>query len=153
LGKGTTFTFCIGFEKAEMIAEVKAETKVPQFSNIRILIVEDNKINQLVTQKIMDKHQIQCDMVADGFDALKILETRTYDAILMDINMPGMNGYETTKRLRAMGVKSPVIALTAFDKEEVKAEVFASGMNDIMIKPFEPNQLFEVIQNQLEKVD
>ncbi len=153
LGKGTTFTFCIGFEKAEMIAESKTETKIPQFSNIRILIVEDNKINQLVTQKIMDKHHIQCDMVADGFDALKILETRTYDAILMDINMPGMNGYETTKRLRAMGIQSPVIALTAFDKEEVKAEVFASGMNDIMIKPFEPNQLFEVIQNQLEKVD
>lgn len=150
LGKGTTFTFSIGFEKAdELPQEIVPELATTELSNIKILIVEDNKINQLVTQKIMDKHQIQCDMVADGFDALKILETRTYDAILMDINMPGMNGYETTKRLRAMGVKAPVIALTAFDKDEVKSEVFASGMNDIMIKPFEPNQLFEVIQKQL----
>ncbi len=150
LGKGTTFTFSIGFEKADELAqEIVPELATTELSNIKILIVEDNKINQLVTQKIMDKHQIQCDMVADGFDALKILETRTYDAILMDINMPGMNGYETTKRLRAMGVKAPVIALTAFDKDEVKSEVFASGMNDIMIKPFEPNQLFEVIHKQL----
>ena len=72
-------------------------------------------------------------------------ERREFALAIVDMEMPGMNGYETTKRLRAMGVKSPVIALTAFDKEEVKAEVFASGMNDIMIKPFEPNQLFEVI--------
>lgn len=154
LGQGTTFTFCIEFEKAdEIVQEVVPELVTPELSEVKILIVEDNKINQLVTQKIMDKHQIKCDMVADGFDALKILESRTYDAILMDINMPGMNGYETTKRLRGMGIKTPVIALTAFDKDEVKAEVFASGMNDIMIKPFEPHQLFEVIQKQLLSVN
>lgn len=154
LGKGTSFTFCIGFEKApEITQEQVFEQVFPELTALKILIVEDNKINQLVTQKIMDKHQIQCDMVADGFDALKILETRTYDAILMDINMPGMNGYQTTERLRAMGIKTPVIALTAFDKEEIKAEVFASGMNDIMIKPFEPHQLFEVIQRQMQKKD
>lgn len=154
LGKGTTFTFCIGFEKSEQeILVTPTQTSYSDLVHNKILIVEDNKINQLVTQKIMDKHHMQCDIVADGFEALKIVETRSYDVILMDINMPGMSGYETTKRLRAIGIKTPIIALTAFDKDEVKSEVYASGMNDIMIKPFEANQLFEVIQKQLIEVN
>ncbi|NHM07958.1 response regulator [Flavobacterium sp. CYK-4] len=147
LKKGTTFRFTIGFKAAQDVQNLTMATeKVLQTpSSLKVLVVEDNKINQLVTQKIMDKHQIKCDMVEDGFSALHLLETNQYDVILMDINMPIMNGFDTTRRIRNLGIQTPVIALTAFDKEEVKEQAMACGMNDIIIKPFEPEKLFEMI--------
>jgi CheY-like chemotaxis protein len=63
----------------------------------------------------------------------------------MDINMPVMNGFETTKRIRQLGIKTPIVALTAFDKDEITDEAISSGMNDIIIKPFEPVKLFKII--------
>jgi signal transduction histidine kinase len=151
LNKGTKFTFTIGFEAAKVNekAIITDEIDLNAHYLLKVLVVEDNKINQLVTQKIMDKNNIKSDMVADGFAALHLLETQKYDVILMDINMPIINGFETTKRIRSLGITTPIIALTAFDKEEIKEQVFASGMNDILIKPFEPAKLFEMIQQQV----
>jgi CheY-like chemotaxis protein len=63
----------------------------------------------------------------------------------MDINMPIMNGFETTKKLRQKGINIPVIALTAFDKEEIIEESLSAGINDIIVKPFEPVKLFQLI--------
>ena len=63
----------------------------------------------------------------------------------MDINMPLMNGFETTKRIRLLGIDTPIVALTAFDKDEITDEAISSGMNDIIIKPFEPVKLFKII--------
>lgn len=151
LKKGTAFTFTIGFEEATEIqpASVAEESYPLAARSLKVLVVEDNKINQIVTQKIMDKHQIKCDMVEDGFSALHLLETEQYDVILMDINMPIMNGFDTTKRIRSLGIRTPVIALTAFDKEEVKEQALLCGMNDIIIKPFQPEILFEMIRKQV----
>ncbi len=148
---GTEFTFTIGFASADI--DDNFETAALVDTNftalLKVLVVEDNKINQLVTQKIMDKNNIKCDMVADGFAALHLLETQKYDVILMDINMPIINGFDTSKRIRNLGISTPIIALTAFDKEEIKEQVYASGMNDIIIKPFEPGKLFEMMQEQM----
>ncbi|KAF2508801.1 response regulator [Flavobacterium foetidum] len=148
LGKGTSFSFMIPFEHdLEKTKSIIDEIEVDLTSNevYRILVVEDNLINQLVTRKIIEKNNYSCQVVDDGFAALKILEEHEFDLILMDINMPLMNGFETTKRIRLMGVDTPVVALTAFDKDEISDEALSSGMNDIIIKPFEPVKLFKII--------
>lgn len=154
VNKGTTFSFTIAFEtKNNFIEEGLINTNFDMTFEypIRILVVEDNKINQLVTQKIMDKNKIPCDMASDGFMALHFLETHTYDVILMDISMPIINGYDTTKKIRSLGIDTPIIALTAYDKEEITEEVELSGMNDCLIKPFEPEKLFKMIYQHIQK--
>jgi CheY-like chemotaxis protein len=114
-------------------------------------VVEDNKINQSVTKRIIEKNNCSCFIVDDGYQALDILNKETFDVILMDINMPLINGFETTRKIRLKGIKTPVIALTAFAKDEITEEAISAGMNDIMIKPFEPLLLFKVINDQINK--
>ena len=69
----------------------------------------------------------------------------------MDINMPLISGFETTRKIRLKGIQTPIIALTAFAKDEITEEAIDAGMNDIMIKPFEPIKLFQVINDQIKK--
>ena len=154
VNEGTTFTFTIGFEAKQLTEEEHINNINVIFTvqeNLRILVVEDNRINQMVTQKIMDKQQVKCDMVSDGLEAIEILKEKQYDIILMDINMPVINGFETSRRIRKMGITTPIIALTAFDKEEVAQEAEEVGIDDIIIKPFEPASLFQVIQKVILK--
>ena len=148
IGKGTAFSFVIPFEhNTQKTRDIIDEIEVDLTSNevYKILIVEDNLINQLVTKKIIEKNNYLCKVVDDGFSALKILEEEEFDLILMDINMPLMNGFETTKRIRLQNIKTPIVALTAFDKDEITDEAISSGINDIIIKPFEPIKLFKII--------
>lgn len=148
LGAGTSFSFVIPFEhdpqKTKKIIE-DIEVDLTSSDIYKILIVEDNQINQLVTKKIIEKNNFVCKVVDDGFGALTILENEQFDLILMDINMPLMNGFETTKRIRQLGLKTPVVALTAFDKDEITDEAISAGMNDIIVKPFEPVKLFKIL--------
>ncbi len=146
--KGSTFTFTIAFDHdPEMTTKIINEIDVDLTSKeiLRILVVEDNSINQLVTKKIIEKNNYLCTVVEDGFSAIKILKTEQFDIILMDINMPILNGFETTQRIRSLGIETPIVALTAFDKEEVTEDALACGMNDIIIKPFDPLKLFKII--------
>lgn len=76
---------------------------------------------------------------------MKILETEIFDIILMDINMPLLNGFETTRLIRNKNITTPIIALTAFDKEEISEEAISAGMNDIIIKPFDQSKLFKAM--------
>lgn len=148
IGEGTSFSFMIPFEyDPQRTKDIIDEIEVDLTSDdiYKILIVEDNLINQLVTKKIIEKNNYICKVVDDGFGALDILEKEDFDLILMDINMPLMNGFETTKRIRLKGIKTPVVALTAFDKDEITDEAISSGINDIIIKPFEPVKLFKII--------
>lgn len=151
---GTTFSFTIGFEyNEEKSREIINNIEVDLSSNhvYNILVVEDNKINQIVTKKIIQNSNMNCTIVDDGYAALVAIERDHFDLILMDINMPLINGFETTKKIREKGIKIPVIALTAFDKQEVSEEAIAAGMNDILIKPFEPTKLYQIISNQVIK--
>ncbi|WP_181248473.1 tetratricopeptide repeat-containing hybrid sensor histidine kinase/response regulator [Flavobacterium magnum] len=148
--KGTRFAFTIAFNQAD---EKLIETITPEVQQhhmkLNILVVEDNKINQMVTKKIIERNGHRCSMADSGDDAIALATSEPFDIILMDINMPGMNGYETTKKMRAMGMTTPVIALTAFDKKEVTAEAVTAGINDVIVKPFEPSLLFDLIEKQL----
>lgn len=154
LGKGTSFSFIIPFEfDPQKTKKIIEEIEVDLTSNEvhKILIVEDNLINQLVTKKIIEKNNYICKVVDDGFGALDVLEKETFDLILMDINMPMMNGFETTKRIRLQGIKTPIVALTAFDKDKITDEAISSGINDIIVKPFEPVKLFKIISYLIEE--
>ncbi|MRX68831.1 His Kinase A (phospho-acceptor) domain-containing protein [Flavobacterium resistens] len=148
IGQGTSFSFVIPFEHdPQKTKKIIEDIEVDLTSNdvFKILVVEDNLINQMVTKKIIEKNNYTCKVVDDGFAALEILEKEDFDLILMDINMPLMNGFETTKRIRLKGIKTPIVALTAFDKDEITDEALSSGMNDIIIKPFEPVKLFKIV--------
>jgi len=151
---GTTFSFTIGFEfdedkSREIINNIDVDLSTSQLYNI--LVVEDNKINQVVTKKIIQSSNMGCTIVDDGFAALVALERESFDIILMDINMPLINGFDTSRKIREKGITIPIIALTAFDKQEVAEQAISAGMNDVLMKPFEPSMLFQVIQNQLIK--
>jgi signal transduction histidine kinase/CheY-like chemotaxis protein len=154
VGIGTTFIFTIAFEydpekTNEIINNIKVDLSSGQI--FKVLVVEDNKINQTITKKILEKNNCSCFIVDDGYQALDILEKEVFDVILMDINMPLMSGFETTRKIRLKGIQTPIIALTAFAKDEITEEAIDAGMNDIIIKPFESLKLFQVINNQIKK--
>lgn len=154
LGSGTVFTFCINFESEymktnEIINEIQDDLKANQV--FKVLVVEDNPINQLITKKTIEKNNYSCKVVDDGFKALEILAQEEFDIVLMDINMPLINGYETSKRIRDAGIDIPIIALTAFDKNEITEEAIKAGMNDVIVKPFESVELFNVIKGLILK--
>lgn len=154
VGEGTLFSFIIPFEydpdkNVELINNMEVDLTPSQIYTI--LVVEDNLINQLVTKKILKKNNYKCVVVDDGFAALEILENERFDVILMDINMPLINGFDTTRRIRHKGIKTPVIALTAFDKGEITEEAISAGINDIITKPFEPLNFFKIIDNMIIK--
>nr|WP_315197363.1 response regulator [uncultured Flavobacterium sp.] len=154
LGEGTSFTFCVDFEcnsvkTNEMINNIQVDLNSSQ--TFKVLVVEDNHINQLITKKTIEKNNYSCKVVDDGFMALEILAQEEFDIILMDINMPLMNGFETTRRIRQEGIDTPIIALTAFDKNEITDEAIMAGINDIIVKPFESVQLFKVMNSLILK--
>ena len=151
---GTTFSFTIGFEfdedkSKDIINNIEVDLSTSQLYNI--LVVEDNKINQVVTKKMIEVSNMSCTIVDDGFAALVALERESFDLVLMDINMPLINGFDTSRKIREKGITIPIIALTAFDKQEVAEQAISAGMNDVLMKPFEPSMLFQVIQNQVNK--
>jgi len=154
VGVGTTFKFTIVFDydphkTNELINNIRVDLSSSQIFNI--LVVEDNKINQTITKRIIEKNNCSCIMVDDGFQAIEMLNKENFDVVLMDINMPLMNGFETTRKIRSKGIKTPIIALTAFTKDEITEEAISAGMNDIIVKPFEPLKLFQVINDQINK--
>lgn len=148
IGKGTLFKFVIAFEfnperTSEMINNIQVDVSSTQTLNV--LVVEDNHINQVITRKTIEKNNYKCSVVDNGYAALEILEKEDFDVILMDINMPLINGFETTRKIRLKGIGIPIVALTAFDKAEITEEALSAGINDIIIKPFDSIKLFEII--------
>lgn len=146
--QGTTFYFTIRFKIAkEEISNTEAPIQAEEgmLLNLKILVVEDNKINQIVTKKIIESKNHNCFIVNNGLEAIDLVKNETFDLILMDINMPILNGYETSKRIRNLKINTPIIALTALNKNEVVDKLKDSGIDDIIIKPFNQKQLFDTI--------
>ncbi len=115
--------------------------------DLQILLVEDNKVNQLVAAGLLKKLGYQPDYASNGIEALEALEKKRYDLILMDCQMPVMDGYETTRRIRANKAweNLPIIAVTANVIQGDRETCLASGMNDYITKPFSRDQLQSVI--------
>ncbi len=112
----------------------------------KILIVEDNKINQMITRKILEGKNFDCDIANNGIEALGKIKETTYDLVLMDIHMPGMDGKQCTREVRKFDRELPIIALTAVTLDESEQEFYEIGFDDIIPKPFKMNEFFDKIQ-------
>lgn len=147
--KGSTFYVELSFEieegEASEVATFDQHTRPDSLRGAKVLLVEDNAINQKVMKRFLDKWDIDVVVAEDGVEALTLLENYSVNLILMDLQMPKMDGYEATRKIRGLdnSQKSnlPIVALTAAALKEVKEKVFASGMNDYLSKPFNPAEL------------
>ncbi|RKN25538.1 response regulator [Aquimarina sp. AD1] len=116
----------------------------------KALIVDDNKLNLLVADKILSKENFECTTIDNGFDAIELAKDHTYDIILMDINMPKLNGIGTTKRIREFDNETPIIALTAVDVTQLNRQIMQAGLNDYILKPYDKSILLEMINKYVE---
>lgn len=148
-GKGTTITFTLPLDSN--ISKVNAiinnlAVDVSVLKEYRILVVEDNKINQVVTKRLLENNNFKCDIVDNGYEALDLVDKIHFDAILMDINMPIINGFETSKLIREKGITTPIIAVTAFDKQDIEEKIIEAQIDEVIVKPFEGYKLFTTIK-------
>jgi CheY-like chemotaxis protein len=109
------------------------------------MIVEDNKINQVITKKMLSKKEITSDIASNGMDAIDLAKNNKYDAILMDIHMPGISGEEATIEIRKFDKTTPIIALTAISLDDSLESFYAAGCNDVVTKPFKPEVFYQKI--------
>ncbi len=150
LGQGSEFYFTLGLEKDKTILNDSSsrQSSINQESSlegIKVLLVEDVSFNVIVIKKILSKWGVDVDVADNGKVAIDKVLADKYDMILMDIQMPIMDGYEATREIRKMGVQIPVIALTAAVSLETEKAALDSGMNDYLTKPVNPKDLKEVL--------
>lgn len=152
INEGTVFTVKIPYIQADCEVIFKKNTVLEAKSNkthLKILIVEDNKINQMVTKKLLDKSDHTCKIAENGLEAIELVKKHKFDLILMDIHMPILNGFDASKKIRELGITTPIIALTASDKNEIINEMAINGINDVLVKPFEIKDLQMIIEKHV----
>jgi len=148
INKGTIFTFTLPFEKTSAIEEQLIVTEDVQglSNNLKVLIVEDVALNQLLMKAILGGFQIVYDIASNGKMAIEMLKNEVYDIILMDLQMPIMNGFEATKYIReTMNISTPIIALTADVTTVDLGKCQKLGLNDYVAKPLDAQVLLRKI--------
>ncbi|MCE2611448.1 ATP-binding protein [Flavobacteriaceae bacterium D16] len=154
-GEGSSFFFELNLRcKDGVVDEIPFEPtqKDYQFEGLHLLLVEDNKINQVITKKMLAKKDISCDIADNGNKAVDLARENSYDGILMDIHMPGISGVEATIEIRKFDPDTPIIALTAISLDDSLEAFFAAGCNDVVTKPFKPEVFYQKIgENILEE--
>ncbi len=151
---GSTFSFQLSFQKTN--DETELETRIveldTEINNIKVLVVEDIAINQLLMKTLLDDFGFEFDIADNGEIAIEKLQTKLYDIILMDLQMPVMNGFEATEYIRyTMNSKIPIIALTADVTTVDLAKCKAVGMNDYIAKPIDERVLYSKIAGLVKK--
>ncbi len=138
-------------DRAKVAEEEKAAQQTEQIIDgpPRILLVEDNEINQEIAKEVLTTAHLDVDIANNGQEALDAIEKEKYSLILMDIQMPVMDGLEATRRIRAAGYTMPIIAMTAHAMLDDKDISIAAGMNAHLTKPLEPMALFATINTWL----
>lgn len=154
VGKGSTFYFTIQLEKGTaQEASVIEEADLKSLKGTKVLLVEDNKINQLIANRFLAKWDINYDVADNGAIALEKVQDNDYDLVLMDLQMPTMDGYTATAKIRNLRdnkyQKLPIIALTASAMLEERNRVYTVGMNDYVTKPFNPSELYSAINRHV----
>lgn len=147
-GKGSAFFFELQIKcKDSLVDDIPFEMtqKEYEFQGLHLLVVEDNKINQVITRKMLSKKEISCDVASNGMEAVDLAGKNAYDGILMDIHMPGISGVEATQRIRAFDPDTPIIALTAISLDDSLETFYAAGCNDVVTKPFKPEVFYQKI--------
>lgn len=152
LGRGSTFAVRLRLRKSQSrtipVSNHYLNTTASNLGHLRLLLVEDNEVNQVIATKFLRKWGLQPHIVANGLEALEAVQQLDFDLVLMDLQMPEMDGYQASRHIRQLGGKYatlPIIALTASAMMEVREKVMACGMNDYVTKPFNPNELYQKI--------
>ena len=157
-GRGTTFSFTMLLTPDAEGLGTDREDALPggAFSGLRlegkrILVAEDNAINQLIMQELMAPSGADIVMANNGQEAVEAARAQSFDLIFMDMQMPVMGGLEATRRIRAFADEKtlPIVAVTANAMKEDKDKGFASGMNDYLTKPVEPEHLMDILRTWL----
>jgi len=154
MDEGSTFSFILPFQKTKIEPELEAEhiELDTEIKHIKILVVEDIALNQLLMKTLLDDFGFEREIVANGKLAIEKLQTNSYDIILMDLQMPEMNGFEATEYIRnKMNSKVPIIALTADVTTVDLAKCKAVGMNDYIAKPVDEKLLYNKIISLVKK--
>ncbi len=151
-GKGSRFYFTQWFVKGDLISHEPVVTSDKPFQpllGMDILLVDDQPMNILAARGILKRWGAQVETATNGQEALDKIAEKLPSLVLMDLQMPVMDGYEATQQIRKRGHTLPVIALTANLIPEIADKIRDSGMNDMVVKPFKPETLLQAIQNQL----
>ncbi len=159
MGKGSNFFFDLTFQTAtEALPSDKTENlsyNFESFKGTKILLVEDNKINVLVAKKFLNKWNLNIDTAENGEIALKMVQNTDYKLVLMDLEMPVMDGYTATQKIRQLKLSKyknlPIIALSASAISDFRTKAINVGMNEFVTKPFNPGELHHVISRFLKR--
>jgi signal transduction histidine kinase/ActR/RegA family two-component response regulator len=158
-GKGSTFyvelTFGIGESTTEAKSENIEEDVSKKLRGLKVLLAEDNIVNQKVMKRFLERWNVDMKVVDNGEEAVEAIIENNYDVVLMDLQMPQMDGYEAAEFIRKLDDpykrKIPIIALTAAALTEVREKVYASGMNAFVTKPFNPADLEQKLSHFADK--
>ena len=150
-GEGSVFSFDLTFRSSNKpISKSKAHHRMfkESLKGTRILIAEDNQINVVLAKEFLRQWEVESDVAENGAIALQLIKTNDYDLVLMDLQMPEMDGYETTEEIRKIEKYRdlPIIALTASAMLNIQDKAFVVGMNDYISKPFNPDELYSKIK-------
>jgi len=156
LNTGSTFSFIQHFEKTLSRMEITeysnlTSDKEMPFKGISVLLVEDNKINVMVARSFLQNWGAEIDVAENGKEAIDMLKKEKHQLILMDLHMPVMDGYLAAKIIRESGVQIPIIALTANMKEDVELKINKNHFDDMIVKPFLPDELFQKVSLYIKK--
>jgi signal transduction histidine kinase/ActR/RegA family two-component response regulator len=152
VGEGSTFSFELNFKADNKPITNKLVTKKydPEiFKDKNILVVEDNKINQMITRKMLTIKSMKCTILDNGEDAIELLKTNTFDMVLMDVHLLGINGTVATQQIREFDTKTPIVALTAISLNENREMLLSFGMTDVITKPFVADDFYTIMAQNL----
>lgn len=152
-GKGSTFQISLPLKKhsgdSSSISRKSTDTGniKTDLSGIHILAVDDSPDNLTLIQLFLRETKAKLTFANDGFEALDLVRKEKFDLILMDVQMPGKDGHETTEEIRQMGFKNPIIALTAHAIKSEHTKCLESGCNAVMVKPIDRKKLVQLISS------
>lgn len=151
VNKGTKFFFNLDFDKSDLKTISSIETnQVISHENLKgktVLLVEDNKINQMITKKMVENKGMICTIIDNGEDSIVAMQNNKFDLVLMDVHLPGINGTEATAEIRKFDTSTPIVALTAISLNENREMLLSFGMDDVVTKPFAPEHFYNVISS------
>ena len=152
-GKGAVFSFELSFTKVKKPKQVDTseedELRYEKLKGRKVLLVEDNQMNIMVASKFLERWELKVDVAMNGQEGVEKLAKEEYDLVLMDLQMPILDGYQATRLIREFNQQIPIIALTASALLRVRKDVQAAGMNDYITKPFDPKELRKKIASHL----